>query len=543
MMPLAGAGTPEEASARRWLEVQGLAIKRVHRLDVLDMDAELLSTLLASLPALSSISCLRLRALPGAAPAATRAFLAGAARAIGCCRCLQHLELHVHLVGGLANQLPDALGRLLAEARSLEEVSLSLTSFTVGGRECEPPAANASHLFTGFAGLPRLRALSLSLDAVHMEPALPACVSRLAQLTSLSLHGFAGLRCEPGWARLPARVRLDFEDCSFRSGDGEAALPGMDALAALTSLSVWNCPGLRTLPASLWRLPQLRRLRHAASQWEPRAPRAALPTAGVPAGAPCSASLTSLGLVGCNLGALPLGILAMTRLTQLDLSQSCLGRLPEGVSALAALEALHLGLHKSNKATWGTFDARALGSLASFPHLRSLSFSHCAVLFSSDFQAAAAHPRLRHLRLDTSFPARGPSCAAFLGFVHALLQQRRPGVLEMGLLFVDGAGGTAATTSTPPCGPWGTRCTVMPSTLMSVKLRSVMTTRTAAKAAMRRALGAAVRAAVGMTMTGSRLCVQGMFSTGWAAWTVLGPSCRACCCPGQSVKSGRPLQL
>ncbi len=442
-MPLAGAGTPEEASARRWLEVQGLAIKRVHRLDVLDMDAELLSTLLASLPALSSISCLRLRALPGAAPAATRAFLAGAARAIGCCRCLQHLKLHVQLVGGLANQLPDALGRLLAEARSLEEVSLSLTSFTVGGRECEPPAANASHLFTGFAGLPRLRALSLSLDTMHMEPALPACVSRLAQLTSLSLHGFAGLRCEPGWARLPALVCLDFENCSFCSGDGEAALPGMDALAALTSLSVYNCPSLRMLPTSLWRLPQLRRLRHAASQWEPaRALRAALPTAGVPAGARCFASLTSLSLVGYNLGALPPSILAMRRLTQLDLSHSCLRRLPEGVSALAALEVLHVGRHsKSNKATGGTFDARALGSLASFPHLRSLSFTHCSVLFSSDFQAAAAHPRLRHLRLDTSFPARGPSCAAFLGFVHALLQQRRPGALAMGLLYVGGAGG------------------------------------------------------------------------------------------------------
>ncbi len=37
---------------------------------------------------------------------------------------------------------------------------------------------------------------------------------------------------------------------------------------------------------------------------------------------------------------------------------------------------------------------------------------------------------------------------------------------------------------------------------------------------MRMTLEAAVRAAVGTQMTGSRLCVRGVFSTGWAAWTV-----------------------
>jgi len=53
------------------------------------------------------------------------------------------------------------------------------------------------------------------------------------------------------------------------------------------------------------------------------------------------------------------------------------------------------------------------------------------VLFCSDFQVAADHPRLEELELFTSFPVPGPSCGAFLGFIVALLQQGRPHVLKL----------------------------------------------------------------------------------------------------------------
>ena len=79
----------------------------------------------------------------------------------------------------------------------------------------------------------------------------------------------------------------------------------------------------------------------------------------------------------------------------------------------------------------GTLDARALGSLAGFPNLRSLTFARCIVLLCPTFQAAAAHPRLTRLALCVSYPARGPSCGAFLGCVSSLLQQERLGVLDL----------------------------------------------------------------------------------------------------------------
>jgi len=63
----------------------------------------------------------------------------------------------------------------------------------------------------------------------------------------------------------------------------------MDALVSLTSLKVWGCPSLRVLPASLWRLPQLRFLSHHGRwpSWKmadvPRGAPLACPRAARPA--------------------------------------------------------------------------------------------------------------------------------------------------------------------------------------------------------------------------------------------------------------------
>ena len=153
-----------------------------------------------------------------------------------------------------------------------------------------------------------------------MDAALPASVSRLAQLTYLRLRELHGLRCAPGWARLPALVCLDFHECMF-AADSEAALPGMGALAALTSLCIWRYPRMRVLPASLWRLPQLRHLSHQADNGAGTgAPRSELPGAGLPLSAPCFASMLRLSLAGHSLRAFPPGVLAMKCLVLLDLS-------------------------------------------------------------------------------------------------------------------------------------------------------------------------------------------------------------------------------
>jgi len=225
--------------------------------------------------------------------------------------------------------------------------------------------------------------------------------------------------------------------------DGEEALPGTDALGALTSFALWGCPSLRLLPASLWRLPQLLRLSHLLQDPDVGGvPRGALPVAGVPAGgAPCFASLTHLTLSGHNLAVFPPGILAAVRLAHLDLSLCCFEQLPVGVSALTALTELRLGRHAAGGLLiGGRLDARPLGNLACLPKLRILSFANCSVLFASDFQAAAAHSRLERLELETSYPALGPSCMAFLGFVYDLLQQGRPDVLELIFAAVQGVG-------------------------------------------------------------------------------------------------------
>jgi hypothetical protein len=438
---LADAGTPEEASAWRWLRVHGAAVRSIGNLTVIDKDVERLSTLQLAMPLLDKVMGLKLQARPGAAPAATRAFLVAAARAVARCPCLQDLELLVELAPTVGEQLPDTFGQELAEACTLMEVSLSITS-RAGKERDWPRAASVSHLVMGLAGLSRLRALSLTVDTACMESALPACVSCLAQLTVLSLSGFSGLRCAPGWARLPALVHLEFKKCEFLA-DGEAALPGMDTLVSLKSLTLEECPSLRTWPMSLWRLEQLSSLVHEAGYdaWElARLPRDALPAAGLPASALCFPVVTWLTLVGHNLSVFPQSVLGMTRLVHLDLAFCCFEDLPEGVCMLTALDHLSLGRHTAKPdEVGGALDVRALGSLAGLPNLVHLGFFNCSVLFCGSFQAAAAHPRLENVYFDTSYPASGPSCRACLGFAFDLLQQGRPGVLEVSGS-VEGAG-------------------------------------------------------------------------------------------------------
>jgi len=403
----------------------------IYGLAVVDSDAERLLALLTSLPSLRSIrgldavSGLTLRPPPGAAVAAAQDFLALAARAIGRCSCLHDLQLVINLFDKLTDRVPATFWQYLAKARALEHLTLTIRS---GAADAHGGLAttNVSNLITGLAGLSRLRTLTLSLDIACEGATLPACMSRLVQLTSLSLKHLHSLRCTPGWARLPALECLMFEQCGF-ARDGEEALPGMDALVSLTKLAVAECSGLTVLPPSLWRLPRLRRLVH----WTRRlAPVASLP---------CFPFLDSLSL-SSDLPTWPACVLAMTRLVNLDLTGSCFERLPEGVSALTALTYLCLGRHYAPGEIGGSLDARALGNLACFPSLHRLGFDHCSVQFCPSFPAAAAHPCLEDLVLSKSYPACGLSCQAFLFFVLALMQQDRVGVLHVLDSIVQGAG-------------------------------------------------------------------------------------------------------
>jgi len=421
-------------------------VTRVCGLVVNDAGAERLAGLLASLPAVGSGSgrhahtelllCPRL----GAGAAAAEALLVGAARAVGRCSRLRSLILLVDQDVQPADQLPATFWQRLADARALEDLKLFTLSSCSADARGAPSTASASRMMAGLAGLSQLRALDLTAHGPCEHVTLPACFSRLVQLTSLSLCGLRGLRFAPGWARLPALEFLEFEDCEF-AGGSEDALPGMVALAALTSLQLWDCPSLRVLPAALWRLTRLRSLAHDTRTWC-SLPRGALPVAGpLAAGAPWLASLTHLTLAGLNLPVFPPGALAATRLAHLDLSQCSFERLPSGVSALTALTALHLGRHAPGPAeVGGTFDARALGGLAGFPKLQRLRFGNCSVLFCSDLGAAAAHPRLERLEVVAAYPAPGPSCRAFLGLTVALLQQGRPDAIELRDCAVQGAG-------------------------------------------------------------------------------------------------------
>ena len=431
------AGASAGAGASQWLQEQGTTVTCICGL-VVDADAELPSTLLTSLPALKSVrrldavSGLTLRPLPGAAVAAAQHFLAGAARAIGRCSCLQDLDLNIDLADDLADWVPATFWQYLGNACALVDLELTIRSGAADphGGLATP---NVSHVITGLAGLSRLRTLTLSVEDYGEAATLPACVSRLIQLTFLCLKGLSGLRCAPGWARLPALECLKFRDCEF-ARDGEDALPGMDALASLTEFEVLDCPGLHELPASLWRLTRLRDL----GDWRfDDVPPAACP----PASAPCYASLTELCLVGHQLRDWPACVLAMTSLTCLVLRGNGFEELPDAVSVLTALRVLRLGRHSPDFGEiGGVLDARALSDLAGFPNLCSLDFENCSVQFCPSFQAAAAHPRLKELGLITSYPARGPSCGAFLGFVVALLQQGRAGVLDLQDSVVQGAG-------------------------------------------------------------------------------------------------------
>jgi hypothetical protein len=370
------AGTHSGACALRWLRVQGAAVKHMSGLEAVDRDAERLSLLLKSLPALESLGVVKMYADASCtSPADAWDFLAGAARAIGRCMCLLHLTLYIRLDSG-TNPMPDSFGGDLAGARTLEGLKLWIRCGGVDNLDMPPPA-RVSHLVAGLAGLSRLRALTLQFEYIRMDAPLPACLSRLAQLTSLKLSGFRGLRCETGWARLPALKCLEFDDCVF-TVDGEDALPGIAALGALTGLS----------------------------------------------------------LADHNPPVFPPGILAMSRLKHLDLSHGGFEHLPEGVSVLTALEELRLGRYADR---WNAviampgapLDARALGSLAGFPRLRRLSFRNCCILFCPSIEAAAMHPCLEQLRLCSSYPAGGPSWPAFLSCVGSLLQQGRLDVLDV----------------------------------------------------------------------------------------------------------------
>ncbi len=383
---LAAAGTHSGACALRWLQVQGVAVKHVSGLEAIDRDAERLSLLLRSLPALESLIVVKLHAAASCtSPADASDFLAGAARALGRCPCLLHLKLTI-LLNTWEDQLPETVGQDLAGARTLEGLEVAVRCWRVADLDM-PPVAHTAHLVAGLAGLSRLRALKL--ESNYVEAPLPACLSRLAQLTSFTLSGLNGLRCAPGWARLPLLASLKIEWCTF-AADGEDALPGMDALTALTSLS----------------------------------------------------------LAGYNSPVFPLGILAMSRLKHLDLTHGYFEHVPEGVSVLTALEVLRLGRY-NGPCEWGTYgvghiggslDARALGSLAGFPRLRCLAFKNCCVLLCPSIQAAAVHPRLERLRLRSSYPASGPSWLAFLELVGGLLRQGRPDALELRNCYFSGAG-------------------------------------------------------------------------------------------------------
>ena len=386
---LAAAGTHSGACAWRWLRVQGAAVKHVSDLEVVDRDAERLSLLLRSLPALESLSVAKIHLDPSCTSRADASdFLAGAARAIGRCPCLLHLKLSILLLTR-EDQVPETLGQDLAGgARTLEGLELDIHSWRDDDPNDVPPPVRTTHLVGGLAGLLRLRALTLESQFGHLEVPLPACLSRLPQLTSLRLCRFHGLRCMPGWARLPSLVSLKFDKCTF-AADGEEALPGMDALTALTGLS----------------------------------------------------------LAGYNVPVFPAGILAMSCLKHLDLTHGCFEHLPERVSVLTALEELRLGRYNGDRYNCeergrigGSLDARALGSLAGFPRLRRLTFNNCCVLFCPSIQAAAVHACLERLRLRSSYPASGPSWLAFLEVVGSLLQQGRPDAFHMVNCNVDGAG-------------------------------------------------------------------------------------------------------
>ncbi len=181
--PLTAAGTLEEASARRWLQAQGSAIRSLRGLSVglersglgdvpgRDLDAGRLSTLLASIPSVTFICVdLRLDLHPIPTAAAIRPFLARAAHAIGRCSGLQTLRLGVDLLGGLSDQLPEALVRELAGARALKEVFLHF-----GSREADrprwPAAFSLAHVMAGLAGLSRLRMLHLYVGNARCMPA------------------------------------------------------------------------------------------------------------------------------------------------------------------------------------------------------------------------------------------------------------------------------------------------------------------------------------------------------------------------------------
>ncbi len=395
---LAAAGTHSGACAWRWLRVQGAAVKHLSGLEAVDRDAERLSILLMSLPALESLSVAKLERAPRCtSPADTAYLLAGSARAIGRCPCLLRLKLDI-MLDSRKDLLPDTFGRDLAGARTLEGLEVAVRCGGVDNLDISPPA-RISRLVAGLAGLSRLRALTLELQLIRMDAPLPACLSRLAQLTSLRLSGFHGLRCAPGWARLPSLRSLRVDKCSF-AANGEVALPGMDALTALTGLELVRSPGLLVFPA---------------------------------------------------------GIVVMRRLKHLDLSYGGFEHLPEDVSVLTALEELRLGWYPGSfeelrhglydghsynglPCIGGSLDARALGSLACFPRLRRLSFYNCCVLFCPSIQAAAVHPCLERLRLHSSYPACGPSWLAFLNFVGSLLQQGRPDALDLRECNIRGTG-------------------------------------------------------------------------------------------------------
>jgi len=436
--PTAAAGMPAGAGAWQWLQKQGVSVTSICDLAVADADAKRLPVLLASLPALRSIrglgagSGLTLRPHPGAAVAAAQDFLAGAARAIAHCSCLRRLRLIIDLANKRADRISGPFWQYLAKARALEDLELTIRSSAADTRHGSA-VTNVSRVAAGLAGLSRLRTLTLVLANVREDATLPACMSRLVQLTSLSLFGLRGLRCAPGWARLPTLECLEFGSCVFAC-DGEQALPGMDALVALTSVDLWNCCGLRALPTSLLRLTQLRSLAHwQTGRVEPLA-------VGLPASAPCFAALTDFTLAGHGLPAFPACVPTMIRLRCLDLRGNCFEQLPSAVSVLTALESLYLGRLSRHGEIGGALDVCALGNLAGFPNLFSLWFHNCSLLFCPSFEAAAAHPCLQELELTTAYPAPGPSCQNFLGFVIALLQQGRAEVLHLQYSVVQGAG-------------------------------------------------------------------------------------------------------
>ena len=388
-------------AARRWLARSAAGVKLLSVYRSNGVRASICASLVASLPALESVSL-------GLCPL-VRGNLGCLLEALASCLGLRALTLCVQRFE--CGEGDDDMHGPFPYASAFAKLSrLTKLALTLAFHKEEPCGlADIVGALVPLTGL-------VALDFCLSEPdVVPAGLGRFKHLQSLSLRGMRPCVLEAGCLDLPNLRSLEFAGCDF--AEDAWVLPGVAALQRVTYIGISGGEGGPFFEPQLVQLEGLQRLVLSCyiDADEDAGNKAPARSLRLPADMGLlSLSLLHLDLSGLRLASLPLALTQLVALEGLVAHENEFAELPAGITALSRLTELWLGrvecpedplqLHEKRP-----LNAVALKDLSGFPALCELTFSFCEVkLCMSMLGGAVRHNSLSSMHFYYAHPA--PEC-------------------------------------------------------------------------------------------------------------------------------------